>query len=101
LAATVGFHRETYCQNLAAIAKENVKILYDAFRHWCGEHGMRPGNSPLFGRNLHPLRPEIGTSGRGKRRSYIGVKFSEDSVSVGKLRTMARRRASSIIVSLT
>jgi putative DNA primase/helicase len=77
LASPVGAFLRDWCE-LSATAKENVKILYDAFRHWCGEHGMRPGSSALFGRNLHALRPEIGTSGRGRRRSYIGVKLSDE-----------------------
>jgi hypothetical protein len=70
--------------------RENVKALWDAWRHYCGEHGLRPGSDAVFGRNLHAVRPEVGTTGRGKRRCYTGVQLSEEGL---EQYHEARRRA--------
>jgi putative DNA primase/helicase len=82
LASPVNAFLRDWCDppDPAADQHENVKVLWDAWRHYCGEHGLRPGSSAVFGRNLHAVRPEIGTTGRGKRRAYVGVQLSQDGL---------------------
>jgi putative DNA primase/helicase len=78
LASPVNAFLRDWCVLADPEARENVKTFFDAWRGWCEQHGFRPGSSIVFGRNLRAARPEIGTTGRGKERSYTGVELSQE-----------------------
>lgn len=78
LASPVNAFLREWCDPADPEARENVKVLYDAWRHYCEQHGLRTGNSAVFGRNLHAVRPEIGTGGKGKGRYYTCVQLSDE-----------------------
>jgi putative DNA primase/helicase len=75
LASPVGAFLRDWCES-AADARENVKTLFEAWRYYCEQHGLAPGSSAIFGRNLSALRPGIRTTGRGKKRCYNGIRLS-------------------------
>jgi putative DNA primase/helicase len=56
----------------------NVKLLYAAYRVWSEEAGQRPLARHVFGKALHAVVPNLGTSGSGMARCYLGVNFSAE-----------------------
>jgi putative DNA primase/helicase len=78
LASPVRAFLRDWCHTSDANAKVQVKELYTAYRHWCGEHGIGVGNSIVFGRNLHAALPNVKARGRGDGRRYIGVRLSRE-----------------------
>jgi putative DNA primase/helicase len=77
LASPVGAFLRDWCEP-APNARENVKTLFEAWRYYCEQHGLSPGSSVIFGRNLSAVRPEIRRTGRGKQRCYNGIRLSKE-----------------------
>jgi len=51
----------------------NVQMAYEAWQHWCGENGRKPGMNAQFGRNLMAECPTISkekSAGQG-RSEYV------------------------------
>jgi putative DNA primase/helicase len=79
LASPVGAFFRDWCET-APEARIRTKTLFAAWKRYCEQHGLPPGSSIVFGRNLRAVRPEIGTAGRGRNRYYSGVRFSAEGL---------------------
>ena len=78
LASPVSAFLRDWCAPAEPDQQVKVKFLFNAYRLWCEMHGIRAGNSIVFGRNLRAVRPEIRPGGRGKDRFYSGVCLSKE-----------------------
>jgi len=77
LSSPIGAFLRDWCA-IGPNERENVKVLYDAWCRWCGQHGHKAGADHVFGRNLHAVLPRVRTHGKGQTRFYQGVGLSED-----------------------
>jgi putative DNA primase/helicase len=94
LASPVGAFIRDWC-TCAPDATIKVKTLFEAWRYWCEEHGHRAGSSITLGRDLRTVVPDIGITGRGERRCYTGIEFSDegyDSHDAARLEHERQRR---------
>jgi putative DNA primase/helicase len=90
LASPVGAFVRDWCK-VGANERENVKTLYDAWTHWCEQHGHRADSDHVFGRNLRAALPHVQARGKGIDRFYQGVGLSQD----GKKQYQAAKRGHS------
>jgi putative DNA primase/helicase len=53
------------------------KQIYQAYRQWCGEHGVYVKDEAHFGRDLRAALPNLGESqprdGEGRHRHHVGI----------------------------
>jgi putative DNA primase/helicase len=77
LASPVGAFLRDWCL-VGPSQREDVRTIYDAWWHWCEQHGHKAGSDHVFGRNLHAILPSVIARGRGIDRFYQGVGLSEE-----------------------
>lgn len=77
LASPVGAFLRDWC-SVGPNEREDIKTMFDAWWHWCDQHGHRAGSAHVFGRNLHAILPSVIARGRGVDRFYQGVALSKE-----------------------
>ncbi len=71
------------CIEIVEGAQTTKKELYNAYKSYSRQWGYGQAGVTTFGRELHNLIPDLGTSRRSlgsRERCYVGVKLIDDSV---------------------
>ncbi len=56
--------------------EDAVDHVYEGYRDWCDDQGMRPLPKQLFGRDLHAVLPRLSTlKPHGQPRRYAGIQL--------------------------
>jgi putative DNA primase/helicase len=77
LSSPVGAFVRDYCVT-GSNKRENVKIMYAAWKTWCEAKGEKAGSEIMFGKNLRAVLPAVDAHGHAKKRYYQGVELNEE-----------------------